>query len=87
MAKKPSPSDLADKFILRLPDGLRERIAIQAQTNRRSMNSELVARIEASLAQEDAQRAAVQKLDALLRQCDAALTILKRLEARGAKKR
>ena len=32
-----------DKFMLRMPDGLRERIAGSARVNGRSMNSEIVA--------------------------------------------
>ncbi len=38
-----------DKFVLRLPDGLRPRIATAAQDNHRSMNSEIIYRIERSL--------------------------------------
>lgn len=49
MAKKPpAPSDLADKFMLRLPDGMRDRIAEAAEANKRSMNAEIVARLEGS---------------------------------------
>lgn len=39
----------ADKFMLRLPDGLRDKIATLAKENKRSVNAEFVARIEASL--------------------------------------
>ena len=35
-----------DKFIVRLPDGLRDRIKIVADANGRSMNSEVVAVLE-----------------------------------------
>ena len=35
-----------DKFMLRLPDGLRERIARAAKGNRRSMNQEIVSLLE-----------------------------------------
>ncbi len=38
-----------EKFVLRLPDGLRPRIATAAQDNHRSMNSEIIYRIERSL--------------------------------------
>jgi len=44
--KPPSPSDLADKFMLRLPDGMRGRISEAAKANNRSMNSEIVATLE-----------------------------------------
>jgi hypothetical protein len=37
---------LNDKFMLRLPDGLRERIKNVAAANNRSMNSEIVAALE-----------------------------------------
>lgn len=37
---------LSDKFMLRLPDGMRERIKVAAETNNRSMNSEIVAALE-----------------------------------------
>jgi len=35
-----------DKFIVRLPDGLRDRIRLAAETNHRSMNAEVVALLE-----------------------------------------
>ncbi|MBX8542478.1 Arc family DNA-binding protein [Pseudomonas cichorii] len=37
-----------DKFVLRLPDGLRPRIAAEASENHRSMNSEIIFRLERS---------------------------------------
>ena len=48
-------SRTADKFVVRLPDGMRERIAEVAKTTHRSMNSEIVARLEASLPKETEQ--------------------------------
>lgn len=36
----------SDKFMLRLPDGMRERIRIEAELNGRSMNAEIVATLE-----------------------------------------
>jgi len=44
-------SRTADKFVLRLPDGMRERIAEIAREQHRSMNSEIIARLESSLRQ------------------------------------
>ncbi|MCE6951689.1 Arc family DNA-binding protein [Cereibacter sphaeroides] len=41
-----------DKFILRLPDGMRDRIKAAADLSRRSMNAEIVARLEESFAYE-----------------------------------
>jgi hypothetical protein len=38
----------SDKFMLRFPDGMRDRIADQAKLNNRSMNAEIVARLEQS---------------------------------------
>lgn len=37
---------LSDKFMLRLPDGMRERIRVTADANNRSMNAEIVAALE-----------------------------------------
>jgi CMP-N-acetylneuraminic acid synthetase len=45
-------SRTADKFVVRLPDGMRERIAEVARTQHRSMNSEIIARLEQSINQE-----------------------------------
>jgi plasmid stability protein len=42
-------SRTADKFVVRLPDGMRERIAEVARTHHRSMNSEIIARLEKSM--------------------------------------
>ena len=44
-------SRTADKFVVRLPDGMRERIADVARNHHRSMNSEIIARLEHSLIQ------------------------------------
>ena len=43
----------ADKYILRLPDGMRERIRQRAEANRRSMNSEIVHYLDRALAAEN----------------------------------
>jgi hypothetical protein len=53
MSTKP-PSRTADQFVLRLPDGMRPRIAEAAKANGRSMNAEIVARLEASFAEKPA---------------------------------
>ena len=45
----PSTSKSAEKFVVRLPPGMRRRIADAARCYRRSMNSEIVARLEQSL--------------------------------------
>lgn len=46
LVEKKKKSDLADKFIIRMPDGLRDRIAEAAFKNGRSMNAEVVAALE-----------------------------------------
>lgn len=42
-------SRTADKFVVRLPEGMRDRIAEVAKQHHRSMNSEIIARLEHSL--------------------------------------
>lgn len=37
-----------DRYMLRLPDGMRDRIKAAAEANNRSMNAEIVARLESS---------------------------------------
>lgn len=44
--REPYPSEKQDRFIVRLPDGMRERIKTAADANNRSMNSEIVATLE-----------------------------------------
>lgn len=43
----------ADKFVVRFPDDMRDRIAEVARENHRSMNSEIIARLESSLRQDN----------------------------------
>jgi len=43
------PSRGSDQFQLRLPDGMRDRLKTRAENNGRSMNTEIVACIEAVL--------------------------------------
>lgn len=45
-------SRTADKFVVRLPEGMRDRIAEVARAQHRSMNSEIIARLENSLKQD-----------------------------------
>ncbi len=42
------PGRGSDQFPLRLPDGMRDRLKDEAQKNKRSMNAEIIARLEAS---------------------------------------
>lgn len=46
--KKRYPSDKQDQYIVRFPDGMRDRIRDEAAKNNRSMNAEIIARLEAS---------------------------------------
>lgn len=46
--EKKYPSDLAERFQVRMPSGLRDRIAEAAEQSNRSMNAEIVARLESS---------------------------------------
>lgn len=46
--KQQYPSDAADRFLVRMPDGMRERIAEAAKATGRSMNAEIVARLQDS---------------------------------------
>lgn len=39
----------SDKIALRLPEGMRDRLAVIAERNKRSTNAEIVARLERSL--------------------------------------
>lgn len=43
----------SDKFMLRLPDGMRAQIRVAAEENSRSMNAEIVARLRASFDSSD----------------------------------
>ncbi len=49
MSKPPAPSDIADKFMLRMPEGMRDRLKAAAEENNRSMNAEIVSRLQQSL--------------------------------------
>lgn len=57
-------SRTADKFVVRLPEGMRDRIAHVAREQHRSMNSEIIARLQNSLQQDNqAVRLASVRLD------------------------
>ena len=49
MSTKPAfPSDAADKVLVRMPDGMRDQLKAEARANNRTMNAEIVARLQAS---------------------------------------
>jgi plasmid stability protein len=52
MASNLSSREL-DKFVVRLPDGMREQLGVAARANKRTMNAEIVSRLEASLQQDE----------------------------------
>ncbi|MFJ3119583.1 Arc family DNA-binding protein [Pseudomonas protegens] len=57
---------LEEKFVVRLPDGMRDRIALQARDNARSMNSEIVHRLETTARLEAELERALKTIDLLL---------------------
>ncbi|UMY16682.1 Arc family DNA-binding protein [Methylobacterium organophilum] len=57
----------SDKFMLRLPDGMRDQLKVSAEENKRSMNAEIVARLEESLSGNAAMRALATRKESALR--------------------
>lgn len=52
MASSPMPTKAVqpqDKYIVRLPDGMRDRLKDEAAKNNRSMNAEIISRLEQTL--------------------------------------
>ena len=48
MSKDLPPSRTAEQFVVRFPDGMRDKITETAKVNNRSMNAEIVARLQSS---------------------------------------
>lgn len=48
-----TPSRHLDQYLVRFPEGLRNRLKDAAKTNNRSMNAEIIARLEDSFDQSD----------------------------------
>lgn len=65
------PSEAADRFQVRLPAGLREQIKADAEAAGRSMNAEIVMRLEAP-----AEQRAIDEVLGVLRSIDARLRAL-----------
>lgn len=59
------PSRALDKFVLRFPDGMRDRIAAEAKANGRSMNAEIIARLEKTLEDDDLLAELAQRVERL----------------------
>ena len=57
----------ADKFVVRLPDGMRKRIEDLANDNYTSMNTEIIRAIEAHLEGQARQKLLLEALEAKLR--------------------
>lgn len=49
MRRKTYPSDKQDQFVVRFPEGMRDALKKVAEANGRSMNAEIIARLEDSL--------------------------------------
>ena len=47
-ARKPYPSELQERFIIRMPPNMREQLTEAARKNNRSMNAEVISRLEQS---------------------------------------
>ena len=68
------PRQPQDKYILRLPDGMRERLKKEAEQNKRSLNAEIIARIEASFS-------LLPKLESVVEREDTLRTSIEELQA------
>lgn len=62
-------SRTADKFVVRLPDGMRDRINEVARTNHRSMNSEIIERLERTLIEDETGILNVEQMEQLSKRC------------------
>lgn len=65
MTKKSFPSTDADKFIVRLPGGMRSQIAENAKANNRSMNAEIVGMLQQAMDARPPDSVPVVDVDAL----------------------
>lgn len=52
MAKHQYPSEKQDQYMLRFPDGMRDTLKHFAAENKRSLNAEIIARLQLTLRQE-----------------------------------
>ncbi|WP_328186883.1 Arc family DNA-binding protein [Marinobacter sp. OP 3.4] len=87
MSEKSYPSHQLDKFQLRLPAGMREQIREAAERNSRSMNSEIVARLEQSFAGPKELEAAAgvsQRLEEQLQQVRMELSLMAKANAEAS---
>lgn len=59
-----------DKFVVRLPEGLRPEIAAVARLNHRSMNGEIINRLQRTLVLEQIQNKQSELITQLLKRID-----------------
>ncbi|EPJ86471.1 Arc family DNA-binding protein [Pseudomonas sp. CFT9] len=59
-----------DKFVIRLPEGLRPQIAATARSNQRSMNGEIIIRLQRSLIQDQLRDEQEKIISLLLKQIE-----------------
>ncbi len=55
MSRVTYPSEQLDKFLVRMPNGLRDSLKLTAKQNRRSMNAEIVFQLERAIENEKAE--------------------------------
>lgn len=55
--RNPYPSEIADRFLVRLPDGLRQAIKFEAEKNCRSMNSEIIFHLQQAFSKAETKKA------------------------------
>lgn len=88
------PSDTQDRFMVRLPEGMREIIGAAAKASKRTMNAEIVARLELSFADNEGHDASITsstnpmtktQRDALMLRLAAIETRLQRVEETTSK--
>lgn len=60
MARGDFPSAKQDQYMLRLPDGMRDRLKAEAEKNKRTLNSEIIARLDDSLLAEQLETVAAE---------------------------
>lgn len=68
--KEKFPSELQEKFTVRFPDGMRDKIAEIARLNNRSMNAEIIHILDKSLSGGDKQYYKKEALDLVQKALD-----------------
>lgn len=54
------PHHQQERYIVRMPDGMRDRIKEEAERNRRSMNSEIIYQLNRAYSAQETEKADVQ---------------------------